>query len=296
MVHCGGLAAEDAARSLRATTARRRAPPPPRQPFYDENNAKLFELIKRGEFECVYPRARGVEEGEQRPCLEPPPPPSHSPFVASFPSPYWDGVSESAKDLVRHCLVVLPAYRFSAAEVLQHPWIVGGGVSARSGVAAPLHIAEQLQRFNARQKFREGVRKVQALARFKSLGAMRGKDAPVVLIASKGVAAVRLGEASAAASEAAAPAVVSRAASSAGAGAGASAGAGAAPSRPPATLPTYYEPPAPTGSAVYGGMAFPGKPPTPQQLYSFSLAPPGPPPPRAALYADQSNLFDLEKF
>ena len=37
-------------------------------PFYDESNAVLFQLIKKGSY--------------------------------TFPSPYWDDVSESAKDLV----------------------------------------------------------------------------------------------------------------------------------------------------------------------------------------------------
>ena len=37
-------------------------------PFYDESNAVLFQLIKKGQY--------------------------------TFPSPYWDDVSESAKDLV----------------------------------------------------------------------------------------------------------------------------------------------------------------------------------------------------
>lgn len=192
---------------------------------------------------------------------------------------------------MRHCLVVLPAYRYSAAEVLRHPWIVSGGISEGSGVAATLNIAEQLKRFNARQKFRDGVRKVQALARFKSLGAMRGKDAPVVLLSSKGVASVRLGEAAASAAVTA-PTTRSAARAAEAERAVAGAGAGAAP----AALPNYYEPPVPADSTVYGGMKFPGNPPTQQQLYSFSLAQPAPPQQRASLYADQRGLFDLEKF
>lgn len=60
-------------------------------PFYDENNAVLFQTIRAGDF--------------------------------GFPSPYWDDISEEAKDLVRKLLRVDPKDRLSAAEVLEHPWI-----------------------------------------------------------------------------------------------------------------------------------------------------------------------------
>ena len=58
-------------------------------PFYNENNAELFALIKAGSYD--------------------------------FPSPYWDGVSESAKSFVRRLLCVDPAARLTAGEVLTHP-------------------------------------------------------------------------------------------------------------------------------------------------------------------------------
>lgn len=40
-----------------------------------------------------------------------------------FPDIEWNGVSESAKDLIRHLLVRNPRKRYSAADVLQHPWV-----------------------------------------------------------------------------------------------------------------------------------------------------------------------------
>jgi len=101
-------------------------------PFYDEDNAALFAQIKAARFD--------------------------------FPSPYWDDVSESAKDLVRKLLVVDPAARLAAADVARHPWVAGGAV------ATPLNIASELRKFNARRRFREGVRKVQALQKFAKLG------------------------------------------------------------------------------------------------------------------------------
>lgn len=39
-----------------------------------------------------------------------------------FPSPYWDSVSELAKDLISHMLQSNPELRFSAEDVLDHPW------------------------------------------------------------------------------------------------------------------------------------------------------------------------------
>eukprot|EP01012_Entosiphon_sulcatum_P038743 TRINITY_DN504_c0_g3_i1.p1 TRINITY_DN504_c0_g3~~TRINITY_DN504_c0_g3_i1.p1 ORF type:complete len:338 (-),score=97.02 TRINITY_DN504_c0_g3_i1:1087-2100(-) len=61
-------------------------------PFYDENTPALFNSITKGKF--------------------------------SYPSPYWDGISEECKDLINHLLVVDPARRFTPQQALQHPWIV----------------------------------------------------------------------------------------------------------------------------------------------------------------------------
>ncbi|XP_019621245.1 PREDICTED: serine/threonine-protein kinase DCLK1-like isoform X1 [Branchiostoma belcheri] len=41
----------------------------------------------------------------------------------SFPSPFWDGISESAKELISSMLQVEAGERCSAAEVLEHPWV-----------------------------------------------------------------------------------------------------------------------------------------------------------------------------
>lgn len=41
----------------------------------------------------------------------------------SFPDPYWRNVSDGAKDLIRKLLVVDPDARYTAKQVLEHPWI-----------------------------------------------------------------------------------------------------------------------------------------------------------------------------
>ena len=60
-------------------------------PFFDESVVKLFQTIRRGEY--------------------------------GFPSPYWDGVSHDAKDLVANMLVVQPSTRRSATECMGHPFL-----------------------------------------------------------------------------------------------------------------------------------------------------------------------------
>ncbi|CAH1775078.1 unnamed protein product [Owenia fusiformis] len=67
--------------------------PPFRSP--DRNQTELFEYIKAGEFE--------------------------------FLRPYWDKISESARDFIDHLIVVDKKKRFSAIDVLCHPWILSRG-------------------------------------------------------------------------------------------------------------------------------------------------------------------------
>ena len=61
-------------------------------PFYDENDATLFAQIMRGEYE--------------------------------FDSPYWDNISDSAKDFVRSFMTVDATKRFSCNDGLKHKWYV----------------------------------------------------------------------------------------------------------------------------------------------------------------------------
>ncbi|XP_021569215.1 serine/threonine-protein kinase DCLK1 isoform X1 [Carlito syrichta] len=45
-----------------------------------------------------------------------------------FPSPYWDNVSDSAKELITMMLLVDVDQRFSAMQVLEHPWVNDDGL------------------------------------------------------------------------------------------------------------------------------------------------------------------------
>lgn len=98
-------------------------------PFYDENNAALFATIKSG--------------------------------VYDFPSPYWDCVSASAKDLIARLLVVDPKKRYTARQVLSHPWIEE--IHNVSDEALPNFTAE-MKRYNARRRFRAGIMAAKTLS------------------------------------------------------------------------------------------------------------------------------------
>ncbi|GLE11708.1 hypothetical protein PINS_up024295 [Pythium insidiosum] len=94
-------------------------------PFHDDSQPILFRKIRRGKFQ--------------------------------FDSPYWDNVSDDAKDFIKRMLVVKPAERATAAELLTHRWITGSDVAN-----VPLTSAlTELRRFHARKKFRAAVLSVQ---------------------------------------------------------------------------------------------------------------------------------------
>lgn len=92
-------------------------------PFYDEDNAVLFNSIRKGEYE--------------------------------FPSPYWDSVSTEAKDLVSKLLVVDPSQRLTAQQTLNHPWL------KTASTALLPHFASNMRSWNARRRMRGAMRVIQ---------------------------------------------------------------------------------------------------------------------------------------
>ncbi|XP_064604575.1 MAP kinase-interacting serine/threonine-protein kinase 1-like [Liolophura sinensis] len=63
--------------------------------------------------------------------------------IFEFPEGDWAVISEDAKDLIRHLLVRDPAMRYSAGDVLCHPWV------ANSPAATPLLTPRLLLRHNS---------------------------------------------------------------------------------------------------------------------------------------------------
>ncbi|OXB54601.1 hypothetical protein ASZ78_004041, partial [Callipepla squamata] len=89
-------------------------------PFYEETESKLFEKIKEGYYE--------------------------------FESPFWDDISESAKDFIKHLLEKNPDTRFSCEEALRHPWINGNTALHRDIYPS---VSAQIQKNFAKSKWRQ---------------------------------------------------------------------------------------------------------------------------------------------
>lgn len=74
-------------------------------PFYDESISVLTEKVARGQY--------------------------------TFLSPWWDGISKSAQDLVSHLLTVDPENRYTIEEFMHHPWIRNSSEPTWSAADAP---------------------------------------------------------------------------------------------------------------------------------------------------------------
>ncbi|XP_022914880.1 calcium/calmodulin-dependent protein kinase type 1 [Onthophagus taurus] len=104
-------------------------------PFYDENDANLFAQILKGEFE--------------------------------FDSPYWDEISDSAKDFIKQLMCVNVERRFTCRQALGHPWISGNAASNKN-----IHgtVSEQLKKNFAKSRWKRAyhattvIRQMQHLA------------------------------------------------------------------------------------------------------------------------------------
>jgi serine/threonine protein kinase len=102
-------------------------------PFYHESTAALYKQIKKGQYD--------------------------------FPDPYWEQISDSAKDLVRKLLTVDPKQRYTAEQVLKHPWIAGGATNKAFGADH----TKRLRMLQARRRLRKGVQMIIAINKFSNL-------------------------------------------------------------------------------------------------------------------------------
>lgn len=100
-------------------------------PFYHENTAQLYKQIKKGEYD--------------------------------FPAPYWTDISDSAKDLVKKLLTVDPKQRYTAKQVLSHPWISGSAASTKQFSAAH---AKRIMLLQAKRRLRKSVQTIMAINKF----------------------------------------------------------------------------------------------------------------------------------
>ena len=98
-------------------------------PFYDDNNTILFQKILNIDFE--------------------------------FASPYWDNISDLAKDLIKKILCKNPAERYNAEQILNHPWIIADGIPQVEIETIPANLKE----YNAKTRFKKNVNAVIAIKR-----------------------------------------------------------------------------------------------------------------------------------
>lgn len=83
-------------------------------PFYDESIQVLTEKVARGQY--------------------------------TFLSPWWDGISKSAQDLVSHLLTVDPTKRYTIRQFLDHPWIKQTNETTHAAADAPPLATPQIAR------------------------------------------------------------------------------------------------------------------------------------------------------
>lgn len=91
-------------------------------PFYDESDPELFKKIMKGTFH--------------------------------FQKEFWESISDSAKDLIKKCIVVNPSQRYTAKQVLAHPWVSGE-------TAKNINISESVSE-NLKEKTKYGKRRFKA--------------------------------------------------------------------------------------------------------------------------------------
>ncbi|KAF7490331.1 Calcium/calmodulin-dependent protein kinase type 1 [Sarcoptes scabiei] len=103
-------------------------------PFYDENDANLFAQILKGEFE--------------------------------FDSPYWDDISDSAKDFIQHLICVNVEKRFSCKEALGHPWISG---NTANEIDIHSSVSEQLRKNFAKTKWKQAYNATAVIRQMRKL-------------------------------------------------------------------------------------------------------------------------------
>ena len=113
-------------------------------PFYDEegNDDNLFAQIMKGDYE--------------------------------FDSPYWDNISEPAKDFISHLICVDTKRRFTCRTALEHPWISGNLASDKDIYHS---VSEQLKKNFAKNKWKQAYNATAVIRQMRKL-AMTSQHPP----------------------------------------------------------------------------------------------------------------------
>merc|ERR1739844_320867 len=102
-------------------------------PFYDENDANLFAQILKGEFE--------------------------------FDSPYWDDISQEAKEFIRSLMCVDVDKRLSCEDAIAHSWISG----AKGDRNIHASVSEQLKKNFAKSRWKQAYNAIAVSRQMKLL-------------------------------------------------------------------------------------------------------------------------------
>ncbi|KAM9785565.1 calcium/calmodulin-dependent protein kinase type 1D-like [Neosynchiropus ocellatus] len=103
-------------------------------PFYEESETRLFSKIMKAHYE--------------------------------FDSPFWDDISESAKDFIRNMMHKSPDMRYSTEQALRHPWIIGKTARSQDIYYS---VSVQIQKNFAKSKWKQAFNATVAINHMKKL-------------------------------------------------------------------------------------------------------------------------------
>ncbi|TWW62643.1 Calcium/calmodulin-dependent protein kinase type 1G, partial [Takifugu flavidus] len=112
-------------------------------PFFEENETLLFSKIRRAEY--------------------------------AFHSPFWDDISDSAKDFIGNMMEKNPTKRFTTEQALKHPWVAG---NAAKDVDIYQSVCEGMERMFAKSKWKRAFNAAMAVNHFKKGGIFQSAPAP----------------------------------------------------------------------------------------------------------------------
>uniref|UniRef100_A0A3B5M8T8 Calcium/calmodulin-dependent protein kinase IGb n=1 Tax=Xiphophorus couchianus TaxID=32473 RepID=A0A3B5M8T8_9TELE len=103
-------------------------------PFYEESETRLFSKIMKAQYE--------------------------------FDSPFWDNISESAKDFIRNMMQKNPSMRYTTEQALRHPWIIGKTARSQDIYYS---VSSQIQKNFAQSKWKQAFNAAVAINHMKKL-------------------------------------------------------------------------------------------------------------------------------
>lgn len=104
-------------------------------PFSEDSNEKLFEMIKKGQYDFPSPQWDDISSYGW----------AYIPFSLKLKLFFW-----TAKDLIKNLLQVDPKKRYNADQILKHPWIVGDVTPRKS---LPI-VTTKIKEFNAKRRLK----------------------------------------------------------------------------------------------------------------------------------------------